>query len=49
MVIGVGDVRQSITDCLAMADYTPSVKSCINLDAPAYAMVAESYPDVAAA
>jgi hypothetical protein len=30
-----------------MADYTPSVKTCINLDAYAYAMVAESYPDVA--
>lgn len=44
---GLETCAQSITDCLAMADYTPSVKSCINLDALAYAMVAESYPDVA--
>ena len=44
---GLKSCAQSITDCLAMADYTPSVKTCINLDALAYAMVAESYPDVA--
>jgi len=45
--VGLKTCAQSITDCLAMADYTPSVKTCINLDALAYAMVAESYPDVA--
>lgn len=44
---GLKTCAQSITDCLAMADYTPSVKTCINLDALAYAMVAELYPDVA--
>ena len=45
--MGLKTCAQSITDCLAMADYTPSVKTCINLDALAYAMVAESYPDIA--
>ncbi len=43
---GLKSLAQSITNCLEMADYTPSVKTCINLDALAYAMVAESYPDV---
>ena len=42
---GLKSCAQSISDCLDMADYTPSVKTCINLDAHAYAMVAESYPD----
>ena len=37
---GLKSCSQSITDCLAMADYSPSVKACINLDALAYAMVA---------
>ena len=44
---GLKSCAQSMTDCLAMADYNPSVKTCINLDALAYAMVAESYPDIA--
>ena len=44
---GLKSCAQSIEDCLAMADYSPSVKSGINLDALAYAMVAESYPDIA--
>lgn len=43
---GLKTCAQSITDCLAMADYTPGVKSCINLDALAYAMVAQSNPEV---
>jgi alpha-mannosidase len=43
---GLKSLAQSITNCLEMADYTPSVKTCINLDALGYAMVAESYPDV---
>ena len=43
---GLKSCAHSITDCLAMTDYSPSVKACINLDALAYAMVAESYPDV---
>src|SRR5579859_8098537 len=44
---GLKSCAQSISDCLDMADYTPSVKTGINLDAHAYAMVAESYPDTA--
>ncbi len=31
-----------------MADYTPNVKTGINLDAHAYELIAQSYPDVAA-
>src|SRR5690242_3377691 len=44
---GLQSCVQSVTDSLAMADYTPSVKTSINLDAPAYAMIAEARPDVA--
>ena len=44
---GLKSCAQSIGDCLAMADYTPQVKTCINLDAHAYTLVAESYPDIA--
>lgn len=43
---GLASVEQSITDSLAMADYDPSVKTGINLDAAAYPMIAESNPDV---
>lgn len=45
---GLKSCVQSITDCLAMADYDPSVKSGINLDALAYAMIVESNPEVIA-
>ena len=44
---GLKSCAQSISDCLDMADYTPSVKTGINLDALAYEMVADSFPDVA--
>jgi alpha-mannosidase len=44
---GLKSCAQSIEDSLAMADYSPSVKTGINLDALAYAMVAEKYPEVA--
>ena len=43
---GLKSCAQSISDCCDMADYTPSVKTCINLDALAYEMVAQSYPEV---
>ncbi len=45
--LGLESCAQSIRDSLAMADYSPSVKTCLNLDALAYSMVAESYPDIA--
>ena len=41
---GLKSCAQSISDCLDMADYQPSVKTGINLDAHAYEMVAKSYP-----
>ena len=45
---GLKSVEQSIADSLAMADYDPGVKTGINLDAPAYALIAESNPDLIA-
>ena len=43
---GLSSCVQSVTDSLAMADYAPSVKTGINLDAAAYPMIAESHPEV---
>jgi hypothetical protein len=42
---GLKSCAQSVENCLAMADYSPSVKTGINLDALAYALIAESYPE----
>ncbi len=42
--LGLESCAQSITDSLAMADYAPSVKTGINLDALTYELVAEWYP-----
>ena len=44
--MGLKTCAQSITDCLSMADYHPSVKTGINLDALAYKLVAKSNPEV---
>ena len=42
--LGLESCAQSITDSLDMADYSPSVKTGINLDALTYELVAEHYP-----
>ena len=44
--MGVSTVAQSIGNCCDMADQTPSVKTGLNFDAHAYAMVAQSSPEV---
>lgn len=44
--LGLESCAQSITDSLDMADYSPSVKTGINLDALTYELVAEHYPHV---
>ncbi|MDD5708713.1 MAG: hypothetical protein PHR35_22595 [Kiritimatiellae bacterium] len=38
---GLKSCTQSITGSLDMADYAPSVKTGINLDAPAYALITD--------
>ncbi|MFA5057621.1 MAG: glycoside hydrolase family 38 C-terminal domain-containing protein [Opitutaceae bacterium] len=43
---GLKSCVQSVTDCLDMADYAPSVKTGINLDAAAYPLIAASNPEV---
>lgn len=43
---GLKSCEQSVSDSLDMADYTPSVKTGINLDAPAFALMAESNPQL---
>ncbi|MBS0630352.1 MAG: hypothetical protein JSS11_00430 [Verrucomicrobia bacterium] len=42
--LGLESCAQSIADSLDMADYNPSVKVGINLDALTYELVAEHYP-----
>ncbi len=42
--LGLESCAQSIADSLDMADYEPSVKTGINLDALTYELVAEHYP-----
>jgi hypothetical protein len=42
--LGLESCAQSIADSLDMADYSPSVKTGINLDALTYELVAEHYP-----
>ena len=44
--LGLESCAQSITDSLDMADYEPSVKTGINLDALTYELVAEHFPHV---
>jgi len=44
--LGLESCAQSITDSLDMADYAPSVKTGINLDALTYELVAEHYPHI---
>lgn len=44
--LGLESCAASVRDSLAMADYDPSVKTCLNLDALAYELVAEHYPEI---
>ena len=44
--LGLESCALSIIDSLAMADYEPSVKTCLNLDARAYELLAEHYPEI---
>lgn len=46
--LGVESCAQSIDDSVALLDYEPSVKTCINLDAACYPLVADHYPQVIA-
>jgi Glycosyl hydrolases family 38 N-terminal domain len=46
--LGIESCAQSIADSLEMADRDPAVKTGINLDGPAYELVAELYPHLAA-
>ncbi|NQU41613.1 MAG: hypothetical protein HQ523_16840 [Lentisphaerae bacterium] len=45
--LGLESCAASIRDSLAMADYDPGVKTCLNLDALAYELIARHYPDIA--
>ena len=44
--LGLESCALSVIDSLAMADYEPSVKTCLNLDARAYELLAEHYPEI---
>jgi len=45
---GLESCAQSLCDSMAMADYEPSVKTCVNMDAGAFELLAEHYPEVIA-
>ncbi len=45
---GIESCAQSISDSLAMTEYDPRIKTCLNLDPPAYELVTEHFPDIAA-
>jgi alpha-mannosidase len=46
--LGIESCVLSVTDAMEMADRAPHVKTCINLDARAYELIAEKFPEVAA-
>src|SRR5512136_1429552 len=46
--LGIESNVLSVTDAMEMADRSPHVKTCINLDARAYELMAEKFPEVAA-
>jgi len=46
--LGIESCVLSVLDALGMADRPPHVKTCINLDARAYELIAEKFPEVAA-
>ncbi len=45
--LGIESCVLSATDAMEMADRPPHVKTCINLDARAYELMAEKFPEVA--
>ena len=45
--LGIESCVLSVTDAMEVADRTPHVKTCLNLDARAYEFMAEKFPDVA--
>lgn len=46
--LGLESCVLSVIDTLGMADRPPGVKTCINLDAHAYELIAERFPEIAA-
>ncbi len=46
--LGIESNVLSVTDAMEMADRSPGVKTCINLDARAYELMAARFPEVAA-
>ena len=45
--LGIESNVLSVTDAMEMADRPPHAKTCINLDARAYELMAEKFPEVA--
>jgi alpha-mannosidase len=45
--LGIESSVLSVTDAMEMADREPHVKTCINLDARAYEVMAQDFPEVA--
>ena len=45
--LGIESNVLSVTDAMEMADRPPHAKTCINLDARAYELIAEKFPEVA--
>lgn len=46
--LGLESCAQSLNDSMSMADYTPSVKTGVNMDAGAFELLADHYPEVIA-
>ncbi len=46
--LGIESCVLSVTDAMEMADRAPHVKTCVNMDARAYELIAEKFPEVAA-
>jgi len=44
--LGIESCALSVTDAMEMADRPPHVRTCINLDARAYELMAEKFPEV---
>ncbi|MBI3666030.1 MAG: hypothetical protein HY236_07365 [Acidobacteria bacterium] len=45
--LGIESSVLSVTDAMEMAERAPGVKTCINLDARAYEILAEQFPEIA--
>lgn len=46
--LGLESCAQSLCDSMSMADYEPSIKTCVNMDAGAFELLTEYYPEVIA-